>query len=145
VILLYDSRQEAPLITVLSKNVAFHQVLRMFINYGNLIVRTYTGSIVMRRVYEPELLVSFIDGLQARARDLARQAEAEKMEDLIRERLRLPPKKRLRPVLVATPAAPAPPQRQSQLEKIFTNYLKVRYEMGDTIPTASTFVLLEKI
>jgi hypothetical protein len=146
VILLYDSRQEAPLNTVLSKNTVFNQVLRMFINYGNLIVRTFTGSIAMRRVYQPELLVRFIDGLQARARELARLAEAEKMEDLIRERLRLPPKKRLRPVLVVTPAVPAPPKRQSGLEKIFTNFLKVRYEKGDTITYRKHwFILLQKI
>jgi hypothetical protein len=146
VILLYDSRQEAPLVTVLSTNIAFHQVLHMFIEYGTLIVRTYTGSIVMRRVYRPALMIRFIDGLKARVRELARQAEAEKMEDLIRERLRLPPKKRLRPVLVSSPVAPAPPMRQSWLEKTFTNFLKVRYEKGDTITYRKHwFVLLEKI
>jgi hypothetical protein len=147
VVLLYDSRQEAPLTTVLSKNVAFHQVLRRLINYGTVIVRTYTGSIVMRRASQPDLIIAFIDGLQARARALVRRAEEEKMDNLLRERLNKPPQKK--PVLaippVVTRPAPAPTPKPGYFENLFTNVLKTRYEVGDRITYRKHwFVLLQK-
>jgi hypothetical protein len=147
VVLLYDSRQEAPLETVLSKNITFNQILRRFINYGTVIVRTFTGSIVMRRASQPDLLVSFIDALQTRNRQLVRKSEEAKMENLIRERLNMPPKKR--PETVAVPAYTTPPvqppPKRGALEQMFTNFLKMRYEEGDRITYRKHwFVLIQK-
>ena len=147
VVLLYDSRQEAPLVTVISKNVVFNQVLRRFIDYGTVIVRTFTGSIVMRRANQPDLLVAFIDALQTRARQLVRKSEEAKMEELIRERLNMPPKQK--PVMVPAPAIPPPDQqakpRRGPLEQFFTNFFKMRYEDGNTITYRKHwFVLLQK-
>lgn len=147
VILLYDSRQEAPLVTVLSKNVTFHQVLRRFIDYGTVIVRTYTGSIVMRRAAHPDLLVAYIDALQNRARLLVRKVEEEKMEILIRERLNIAPEKRPAPAKPppALPVNSSPKPRRSPVEKFFTNFLKMRYEEGNSITYRKHwFVLIQK-
>ena len=47
VIGLYESRQEAPLRTVLSVGMESDQLGRIF-GFGDVIVRTYTGQIIMR-------------------------------------------------------------------------------------------------
>ena len=145
VILLYDSREEAPLTTIVSKDIFFNQLLRRFIDYGNVIVRTYTGSIVFRRVAKPDLVILFLDGLQARVREITKKEEAEKMEALIRERLRLPPRKM--PVAIARVEEKQRPlpQRASPLERFIGNFLKVRYELGETITYRKHwFVLFQK-
>jgi len=147
VVLLYDSRQEAPLETVLSKNITFNQILRRFINYGTVIVRTFTGSIVMHRARQPDLIVAFIDALQTRSRQLVRKSEEAKMENLIRERLNMPPKPK--PALAPSPStslpAPQRPTRPGPLEQFFTNTFKMRYEEGDRITYRKHwFVLLQK-
>ena len=52
VIGLYDSRQEAPLSTVLSVGVETDMMGRM-LDYGDVVVRTYVGKIVFRNVAHP--------------------------------------------------------------------------------------------
>ena len=67
VIGLYDSRNEAPLSTVLTVGTQM-DVIGRFLGYGDVIVRTYTGQIVMQRVGQPEQLAAFIMELQDRTR-----------------------------------------------------------------------------
>jgi hypothetical protein len=52
VIGLYDSRQEAPLATVLSVGVETDMMGRL-LDYGDLVVRTYVGKIAFRSVAHP--------------------------------------------------------------------------------------------
>ena len=146
IILLYDSRQEAPLSTILATNVVHNQVLRFIINYGTVIVRTYTGSILLRWASRPNLFIDFIKGLQSRARELEKQAEDRAMEALLRERLGLAPKREPEvpvirpPVAVSTPALIAP----RGLTGFFENFLKVRYQFGDVITYRKHWFVLLK-
>lgn len=145
VIALYDSRQEAPLTTVLSTQIVFNQVLHSFINYGHVIVRTYTGSITMRRANRPSLLVQIIDGLRARSRFLAKQAEAEAMEALIRKRLGLPEEEKPKVSVITELPPPPKPEKPRGVNRMFANFLKVRYEIGDVITYRKHwFVLFQK-
>jgi hypothetical protein len=97
----------------------------------------------MRRAHRPELLVTYINGLQARARELAKRAEAQKMEALIRDRLNLPV--RGKPAAAPGTEKPSPPvvqTRKSPIENLFTNFLKLRYEEGDNITYRKHWLLL---
>jgi hypothetical protein len=128
---------------VLAKHVAFNQTLHAFIDYGDLTLRTYVGSVPMRRAHRPNLLVTFINGLQTRARELAKRAEAQKMEQLIRDRLNLPG--RAKPAAAPGSEKPSPPVvhiRKSPIEKLFTNFLKLRYEEGNNITYRKHWLLL---
>ena len=87
VALMYDSRQEAPLSTILATNVSSNQALQSIIDYGNVTVKTYTGSIQMLRARSPNQIVDFIYGLQAKAKEFLKHEELEEMEGLIRKRL----------------------------------------------------------
>ena len=58
---LYESRNEAPLYTILTVDVKSSQAGRI-LNYGNVATRTYTGIINMNRVNRPKELASFIEG-----------------------------------------------------------------------------------
>lgn len=148
VALLYDSSQEAPLDMVLSNNVVSNQTLRLLIDYGNLIIKTYTGSIVMRRLRRPALFITFVNGLQYRARDLVRQTEHEVMEGMIRQRLGFEEGDITEDIV----GKGIPQEQTSYLEekpkgfgKIFSNFLKVRYEEGDSITYRKHwFVLFKK-
>lgn len=85
----YESRQEAPLISVLSLKVLTLSGLRLFIDYGNLIVKTYTDEIPMHHIRSPGLMVEFINGLQSRKREITRGNDNEVMDLALRKRLGL--------------------------------------------------------
>ncbi len=145
VILLFDSRQEAPLSTILSTNLHTYPSLRQFFDYGTVIVNTYTGAIQMRRIRTPGLMVAYINGLQTRMRELKKQDESETMEVVIRQRLGLFDEKPAQP----KSAAAIPSTREKKpvaFGKLFTDFLKIRYEEGDKITYRKHwFVLFKKI
>ena len=54
VLLLYESRQEVPLDAILADDLKTDQIGRI-LDYGNIIVRTYTGVIVLNRLAHPQI------------------------------------------------------------------------------------------
>jgi len=153
--LIYDNRLEAPLDTILSTNVTWNQTLRMIIDYGNVIVKTFTGSIAMRKIKSPNLLVSYINGLKLRAGELARQYETEIMQDLIHKRLY--PEEESKSEESNDAQEQKIDEENGQGSKIdkkakvselgfIGNFLKVRYVEGDTIIYRKHwFVLFKRI
>lgn len=89
VILLHESRQEAPLSSILSTKYKSFQLLRLFFDYGTVRINTYTGSLLFTRIKSPSRMIFFIQGLQARNKDLVSQDENLEMEAMIRQRLRI--------------------------------------------------------
>jgi len=75
----YDSRQEAPLSTLLSVGVKTDQIGRIF-DYGDVQVRTYTGTITFHRVSHPERAADLIEDLWQRARVESKQEEIAAMD-----------------------------------------------------------------
>ena len=63
---IYDSRIEAPLTTILSINVATQFVGRL-LGYGDVIVTTYTGKIVLETVNNPHQLAGLVSEYWQRA------------------------------------------------------------------------------
>ncbi len=99
IILVYDSRQEAPLATLLSVNLDTTWLQRVF-RFGDVIVRTYTGRIRMRNMEHPQHFKSALEEYWFRARKETERSRAEDVEKSIRKRLGLwvepPPKKKKR-------------------------------------------------
>jgi len=133
----YDSRQEAPLSTLLSVGVKTDQIGRIF-DYGDVQVRTYTGTITFHRVSHPERAADLIEDLWQRARVESKQEEIAAMDLAIRRRLQreassspgpqpsmgvsLPPA-----VEVHTTA------RQGIMALLFSNLFHMRFETGPVI------------
>jgi uncharacterized membrane protein YdbT with pleckstrin-like domain len=133
----YDSRQEAPLSTLLSVGVKTSQAGRIF-GYGNVEVRTYTGVINFRRISHPERVADLIDDLWQRARVETKQEELTAMDQAIRLRLqkdtlngsagRAASAPLLTPSLEVHTTA-----RQGLLARFFSNLFHMRYETGAVI------------
>jgi uncharacterized membrane protein YdbT with pleckstrin-like domain len=75
-----------PLKSILSVNISTNQIQRI-IGYGDVIVRTYTGSIPMKNVSHPEVLVDQIALTRQAVLERARQTDTENINQAIRSRL----------------------------------------------------------
>jgi hypothetical protein len=143
VIGLYDSRNEAPLSTVLSV-VTQADTLGRFLEYGNVIVKTYTGEVVMETVGQPQQLAAFISELQDRTKVQVKEAQTAALEQAIRKRLGLPepePPKQTQPPQAKPGPAPRP-KRPSPFEKWLKNIFMVRFEQKGVITYRKHPILL---
>lgn len=133
VIGIHESRQEAPLGTVLSVGVETDIYGRMF-DYGNVVVRTFVGRIDFAHVNHPHQAAKMVEEHWNRARQGSLEAEKGAMKDAIRSRLGLP--------VAAKPpeAAPPPPakvkniyQRPTIWRILGANLFRMRLEDSGTI------------
>jgi hypothetical protein len=129
VILLYDSRQESPVDQVQSMSVETTQLGRIF-HYGNLIIRSFTGTIVFKGVHQPQDIMGMIQEMQKRTQSSLRQAELRQIEEILKQRIGLVPPK--------PPAPPRPPEPKQnpqavKIQKFMADLFHLRYEVGDTI------------
>jgi uncharacterized membrane protein YdbT with pleckstrin-like domain len=136
---LYDSRREAPLDRILSVNVFTSQLGRI-LNFGDVIVRTYTTGFRMSRMDKPYEFASFVESYRERALLISKDEEARDMEQALEQALQA----RLKGPQVILPAEDAPPppamkveetkkEKTSSLSEKIRTFLKVRYQQGDTI------------
>jgi len=145
VIGLYDSRQESPLDAVLSVNVTSDQAQRM-IGTGDVIVRTYTGSIVMKNVDRPNQFAIAINAYWEHSKEISALLEKEEIERIVHQRL-----------FGETNVdegeeggeygnmQSSDMLKRSLLGKIFGNFLKMRYVEGDNITYRKHwYILLQK-
>ena len=86
VIFLYESREEAPLSTILAVNMRT-SFLGRILGYGDVIVRTFTGQVAFRNVSDPRLIADAVEQYWHRAQERSEQEEAERMERAIRQHL----------------------------------------------------------
>lgn len=142
VILFYESRQEVPLEAILADEVQTDQLGRL-IDYGHLIVRTYTGQLILDRLAHPQHVLALLDEQRERARHGRRQAQRAAIEATIRSRIGLP---------TPAPAGQASegvefssPQPGSRLGELVSRLFMLRQEQGDTIIYRTHwFILLSK-
>ncbi len=116
IILLYDSRQEAPLTAVLSVNTQSDVVGRT-LGYGDVIIRTFVGNIIFRTIGFPEEVEGLVREHWERTKSSSRRADIDAMKTSIRQKLGLVP---------ATPPE-APPKPATRPVQTF-NLFKVRFE-----------------
>ncbi len=128
VVALYDSRQEAPLSTILSVSVETDQTGRM-LDYGDVIIRTFVGRIAFHHASHPYQAASLIEEQWLRAKSTSRKANVEALKRSIRQKLGLPVEEEVR----SSASSPAPKvitNKASRLKSFLdsVNIFKVRFE-----------------
>ena len=140
---VFDSRQEAPLSTVLSVGVeadAFGKILE----YGHVIVRTFVGKIPFSYVNHPYHASRLVEEYWGRAKEKGLSAETDAMKDAIRKRLDLPiPNK---PASEPQPQAFSKIKRPSVFRLFFSNLFRLKLEDGETVTYRKhTIVLWQQV
>jgi hypothetical protein len=143
---LYENRQEAPLSTVLTVSVHRSQLGRI-LGYGDVVVRTYTGQIVMRAVGMAEQLAGVVEEQLRRQRDVVQRVETEALESAIRQRLGLSAEDESKPEPLPALPAQAPDSvrlayRTSTWRMLMTSLFKVRMEDEGAIIYRKHWILL---
>lgn len=86
VIFLYESRDEAPLTTILAINTT-RTFLGRRLHYGSVIVKTFTGEITFRNLKEPRMMVAYIREYRDRIQKGSERREKRKIDLEVRQRL----------------------------------------------------------
>jgi CRP-like cAMP-binding protein len=125
---IYDSRQEAPLGSILSVNVQTADTAQRALGMGDVIVRTFSGPITMKSVANPAAAAALVQEHWDRTKTREREAEGEAMKESVRRKLgysAAPPK----------PAPPRPPLKPAGLSGMLGDYFsfRVRFDQGDTV------------
>jgi hypothetical protein len=132
VIGIYDSRQEAPLSTVLSVGVET-DVSGRLLDYGHVIVRTYVGKIPFHHVAHPYEAAHMVEEQWTRTKHSASRMEKEAMRNVLRQKMGLTvetkPDQPVKPDIQASPTF----YRRSIFKVIASNWFKLRQEDGGTV------------
>jgi hypothetical protein len=86
VIWLYESRDEAPLTTILAVNTTSTLLGRIF-HYGNVIIKTFTGEIIFRNLKDPQTMVSYINEYRVLLQKGSQRREKREIDLELRSRL----------------------------------------------------------
>ncbi|MFO7623048.1 MAG: cyclic nucleotide-binding domain-containing protein [Anaerolineales bacterium] len=145
---LYENRQEAPLSTVLTVSV-HRSWLGRILGYGDVVVRTYTGQIVMRAVGMAEQLAGVLEEQLRRQRDVVQRVQTEALESAIRQRLGLATGDEATPeqapvMPVRTPDSVRLAYRTNTWRMLTTGLFKVRIEEEGAIIYRKHWILLLK-
>ncbi len=145
VVALYDSRQEAPLSTVLSVGVQTEQVGRL-LDYGDVIIRTFIGKIPFHHVAHPNQAAALIEEHWGRAKATSRKADMEQMKQAIRQRLGMPVQPPAAVSKKAEELVTQSPYKPSALSLWISGLFKLRFEAQGTITYRKHwFVLLAQV
>jgi hypothetical protein len=136
VILLYDNRMETPLDAILSTSVDSTQFGRI-LGYGDVVLKTYTGTLIFPDLAMWETVRLLIDDRRARARDANLQAEKQTLQNVVRQRLRLAP-----PAATAPLKAAKPEDRRPSLAEFLANVFRMRSEKSGVITYRTHWFIL---
>ena len=144
VIGIYDSRQEVPLSTILAVNVETDAIGRI-LDYGNVSVRTFVGSIRFDYVDHPVQAADMIREYWERTKVIGTQAQKIAMKNALRSKLGLTvhpmPGDELPPIVMEDKEV----QKKSVLRIVLTNFFKLRVEDGGTVTYSKHwFVLVQQ-
>lgn len=147
IILIYQSSQEVPLEAILSDKVDTNLFGRTF-HYGNVVIRTYTGALIFRRLRYPDQILSIIEDLRARVRSRTVVQHQHELEDMMRRRL-FPPAEKPSP-----DEEGAAEDRQAEVSSVslrprrssglFSNLFRLRIEQDGVITYRQHYLILAK-
>ena len=145
VIGLYDSREEAPLTTIRSVDVKTNLVGRL-LGFGDIIVNTYTGKILMRTVGQPFLMAAMIEEYWHRAQRRMEEEETEALETTIRRQLGQLEGEEISQTDQVSQDQPEPPRvkMHSIWNNYLSNFLKMRFVDGNVITYRKFWLILIK-
>ncbi len=142
VVFLYDSREEAPLGSLLSVGVETDMLGRVF-HFGNVIVRTFVGRLEFDHVDHPVQAADMIREYWERTKSAASRSQMDLMTDAIKQKLGLPLNKR--PPAELAPVIPVDEEKISKtplwmlaLQSIF----QLRLEDGGKVIYRKHWVIL---
>ncbi len=143
----YDSRQEAPLGTLVSVGIKTSQMGAM-LDYSDVLVRTYIGDIRFSRVGNPRQVGKLIELYWSKSKVVDQTTEAQAMRSIIRRKFgkegEQPVEKGTLDEHVQEPGN-VHTREISFFEWLFSDFLKVRYEVGGTTTYRKHwFVLIKK-
>jgi hypothetical protein len=145
IVLLYDSRQEARLATILSVNVTTNQLQRI-LRFGDVIVRTFTGSIPFRNVGNPRQFAAAVEEYWSRVRESTEREKIEEIQQTVKDRLSFEEKEEIsdEELPKETPQQKSSEQSPevSVFSRMFENFLKVRFEVDGVVTYRKHWFLL---
>lgn len=142
VIGLYDSREEAPLGTILSVGVETDYLGRI-LGFGNVIVRTFIGKLEFDHVDHPVQAADMIREYWERTKAITTRSQMDVMKDTIKQKLGLPVEKRPQPEL-----SPVVPVDEEKVLKTplwllaLQNFIQLRLEDGGKIIYRKHWIIL---
>ncbi|HHX09483.1 MAG TPA: cyclic nucleotide-binding domain-containing protein [Chloroflexi bacterium] len=142
----YDSRQEAPLGTLISVGTRTTQ-LGAFLGYSDVIVRTYIGDIRFERVAHAKAIGKLIENYWAKSKHVDLELDAKEIRKALRAKFGKAPEdissKELEDEYGISNELPQ--AEMGFFEWLFSDFLKVRHEIGGAITYRKHwFVLLRK-
>ncbi len=135
IIMLYDSRQEAPINAVLSVGRDSTQIGRIF-QFGEISVRTYTGVITLPAIRKPELVAGAISFLQHQPMmPIGRRERVEQMAAALKSQL-----------MGESTGKPLLPEKEQTQRKSFSQWLAnlfmLRFEQNGAITYRTHWIIL---
>ena len=142
VYLLYNSRLETPLNQIVSISIETSQIGR-WLSYGDIIISTYTGRVILPMVTNPWQAVDFLDWGRSREQTRHSHLLPEEMESAINQRLGISP-------VVYTRENPEEfdvvEEYKGAFGDIFTHFFQMRYQKRDMIVYRKHwFILLKRL
>ncbi|MBE9475226.1 MAG: cyclic nucleotide-binding domain-containing protein [Chloroflexi bacterium] len=135
VIWLYESRDEAPLTTILAVNTTTTLLGRLF-HYGSVIVKTFTGEITFRNLRDPQRMVEFIDEYRERIQKGSVRKEKREIDRELRQRLGWENGEKPAPNLDGGAQETSAEDREEKRriwQKYFGNFFAMRFEEDSVI------------
>jgi len=142
VIGLHDSREEAPLGTILSVGVETDYLGRI-LDFGNVIVRTFVGKLEFDHVDHPVQAADMIREYWERTKAITNRTQMDVMKDTIKQKLGVPLEKRRQVEL-----APVIPVDEEKVLKTplwllaLQNFVQLRIEEGGKIIYHKHWIIL---
>ena len=131
IVALYDSREEAPLSTIISVNVNSAGFLQRWIGLGDVVVRTFTTQITMYDVSYPNQVESMVQEYWNRSKEKKVFLEKEAIKESLKLKLNPPA-----PIPIQESVETKPKQESyftSLNEMLFANFLQVRFEDSNVV------------
>lgn len=132
IIALYDSREEAPLGTIISVNVNSSGFIQRWIGLGDVVVRTFTTQITMYDVSYPNQVEAMVQEYWNRSKEKTSSVEDVAIKKALRLKLYPPPPK---PIEEKPPEPKTKPESYatSLYRMFFANFLRVRFEDSNVV------------
>ena len=142
----YDSRQEAPLGTLISVGIKTSQ-LGYFLGYSNVIVRTYIGDIRFERVGHARTIGKLIETNWARSKRVDLELDAREIRKALRQKFGKEAEDiTAKDLQVELGTVEPAPKEVNFFQWLFGDFVRVRHEVGGTITYRKHWlILLQKL
>ena len=136
VAMVYDSRREAPLRTVMSVGMQKSRLGSLF-GFADVVVLTYVGTIRLEDLPKAETIATLVEAYWYKAEDRNRREEAEAMAEKLHEKLDFPEGTVGTTRASMTRPAPIPEQTETRepgfFQWLFRDFIRLRYEQSGAI------------